>query len=52
MDSVVVVLAAFLGASPFATLATVFIFDVPRDLMALTSLGLSRLRRRSINKIS
>lgn len=50
MDSVVVVLAAFLGASPFATLATVFIFDVPRDLMALTSLGLSRLRKHPSNR--
>lgn len=47
MDDVIYLLGVFLGASPLATIATVFIFDVPRDLMALTGLGLSRIRRRS-----
>ena len=43
VDDVLVLLGVFFGASPLATIATVFIFDIPRDLTALISLGLSRL---------
>ncbi len=45
MGEIVHWLAVFLGASPLATVATVFIFDIPRDLLSITGLGLSRLRR-------
>lgn len=39
---------AFLGASPFATAATVFIFDIPRDLLSLTGLAVARKRSKAV----
>ncbi len=44
MEHIFYLFGVFFGASPLATVATVFIFDVPRDLLALGALGLSRLR--------
>lgn len=38
-------LGAFFGAAPVATLATVFIFDVPRDLLALAGVAFGRARK-------
>ena len=47
MNEIIALLFAFLGTSPVATAATVFIFDIPRDLLSLTGLALSRGRRKS-----
>ena len=46
MNEVLAVFGAFLGASPVAAAATVFIFDVPRDLLSLTSLAIGRYRQQ------
>ena len=45
MDDLAYLFGVFLGASPISTVATVFIFDVPRDLLAAVGLGLSRIRK-------
>lgn len=42
MHEITALLTAFLGASPAATAATVFIFDIPRDLLSLAGLALGR----------
>jgi len=44
MHEITALLAAFLGASPAATAATVFVFDIPRDLLSLTGLALNHRR--------
>jgi len=45
MFDVPYLLGVFFGAAPLATLATVFIFDVPRDLLALAGVALARGRK-------
>lgn len=47
MTELLATIGVFLGASPAATAATVFIFDIPRDLLSLTGLALSRRRARA-----
>ncbi len=47
MSDVVYLIGIFLGSSPMATIATVFIFDVPRDIVALMAIGLSRVSKKS-----
>lgn len=50
MHEITALLAAFLGASPAATAITVFVFDIPRDLLSLTGLALSH-RRDNANPV-
>jgi len=44
VNSVLAALTVFLGANPLATVVTIFIFDIPRDLLSLVSLSFGRLR--------
>lgn len=47
MDSLLACLAVFFGTNPLATVVTIFIFDIPRDVLSLMSLALGRIRQKN-----
>ncbi len=51
VDNLPTLLMVFLGASPLATVVTIFVFDIPRDVLSLMGMALARVRRRGRHQL-